>query len=474
MARKRLLAGVCIAAVLVGTQGMAEDTGVTSAPNMTQPATPVMSVEQDLLQEVDQVEMLQQAIREVEFRLLNEGKVEVAGDAAQDVLKPENVQTESAEAATEQVAVQKAASASGSDVAEKAESLPDSTASVGTTDNFEPLTTVKGETSPSIVDDTSALQHQTDSTDMASGNSAQAGVMTDSTAGFLPNLNEGQFESVVPFESGFVQTFPNGKINWFTGVVTASGESFASGLAVSQQQSQRKTVRAATIDARKNLLEILSRIPVNEKLLVRNILRKDDDVMQFVRGDMQNSRIVSTEFTEDGIATVRVSITLRDLFLEKLIGKHVAFQHSRNNPYSAANVVAESIKDAVSASDSTNTDELDFAAGYTGLLIDARDVGVQPAITVNVVDEAGNILYSPRSVDRDAALKYGMAEYVANWDEALASKRALTNPLVLKAVSSQGRMRSNIVISDEQARLLEQINNDQNFLEQGRVIIVCN
>ena len=113
--------------------------------------------------------------------------------------------------------------------------------------------------------------------------------------------------------------------------------------------------------------------------------------------------------------------------------------------------------------DSDSLEELEFSAAYTGLLIDARDVGVQPAITVSVVDEAGNVLYSPRSVDREAALKYGMAEYVANWEEALASKRALTNPLVLKAISSQGRMKSNIVISDEQARLLEQINKRPKF-----------
>lgn len=463
MARKRLLAGVCIAAVLVGTQGMAEDTGVKSAPNMAESTTPAMSVEHDLLQEVDQVEMLQQAIREVEFRLLNESNVEVAGDlsseqteAQEETPKPDSGVVANAEASTESVTAPV----------------------VEATENFEVPGKAEGETSvfSEAGGDNSVLPFQPVATGVASGSSAQQGVVTGGTTDFLPNSNAEQLESVVPFESGFVQKFPNGSINWFTGVITASGESFASGLDVSRQQSQRKTLRAATIDARKNLLELLSTIPVNEKLRVRNILRKDDDVMQFVRGDMQNSRIVSTEFTEDGIATVRVSITLRDLFLEKLIGKHVAFHRSRNNPYSAASVVAESIKDAVSpdSNGSGNFDELDLSAAYTGLLIDARDVGVKPAITVSVVDEAGNVLYSPRSVDRDAALKYGMAEYVANWEEALASKRALTNPLVLKALSSQGRMKSNIVISDEQARLLEQINNGQNFLEQGRVIIVCN
>ena len=157
---------------------------------------------------------------------------------------------------------------------------------------------VEGEISASSEPDgeTSAQPFQPVVTGVASGNSAQEGVVTGGVTDFLPNSNDEQLEFVVPFESGFVQKFPDGSINWLTGVVTASGESFASGLDVSRQQSQRKTLRAATIEARKNLLELLSTIPVNEKLRVRNILRKDDNVMQFVRGDMQNSRIVSSEF----------------------------------------------------------------------------------------------------------------------------------------------------------------------------------
>lgn len=452
-----------MAAVLAGTQVMAEDTGVTSASNMTDPATSVMNAEQDLPQEVDQVEMLQQVIRDVELRLLNENK------------------TEGAEADSELTAAQKNAPLSDKTVNAATESISVlSDTSVGSTHGKEmPTEAADGESSSSgLLSEKPVLQYQPAMSGVASRASDSIGEVAGSTSGSPTGANDKQLESIKPFESGFIQEFPNGTVNWLTGVVTASGESIASGLAVSRQQAERKTMRAATVDARRNLLEILSKIPVNEDLRVRNILRKDESVMKFVRGDMQNSRIVSTEFSEEGIAVVRVSITLRDLFLEKLIGKHIAFHHSLNNPYSAANAVAESIKGAVSTPDSDGAgdgfEEPALTAVYTGLLIDARDTGVQPAITVNVVDEAGNIVYSPRTVNRDAALKYGMAEYVGNLEEALASKRASTNPLVLKAVSYQGRARSNIVISDEQARLLEQINNGQNFLEQGRVVIVCN
>ena len=44
----------------------------------------------------------------------------------------------------------------------------------------------------------------------------------------------------------------------------------------------------------------------------------------------------------------------------------------------------------------------------------------------------------------------------------------------MQAVGTEGRARSTIVISAEQAALLKQIDNSYDFLEKGRVVIVCN
>jgi len=282
-----------------------------------------------------------------------------------------------------------------------------------------------------------------------------------------------ELERETPFEPGYIQKYDHGAVNWLTGTVTATGESISTGLAVSSRQARLKTLRAATIDARKNLFTILNTIPVTEKVRVKNILHEDEDVMQFVRGDMQNSRIAATSFDEDGIARVTVSITLRDMFLEKLIGKHVSFHRVSDNPYSAASAVAESIEKAVKPVVDGAEDATGLPIAYTGLLIDAREVGIKPAITVTIVDEAGNVLYSPRVVNRSVALKNGMVEYAGTWEEAIASKRSSTNPLVLKAVSVQGSTHSNIVITNEHALLLKQINTANNFLAEGRVVVVC-
>lgn len=428
MVSRRVLACFCMATLLVGTQAAAENTGVDSVAGASKNTATSVVVEDDISSEATQVQLIEQAIREVEAQV----KQQKAGSAEQP----------SSSVSTSQKVLEK----------------------------VTPVLQYQPEPQP----DFAQSEQGSDVVQAAQQTLYQGGAELSAALPKAPLFSKEGFEleNVAPFEPGYIQKYEHGAINWLTGTVTATGESLSTGLAVSSRQARLKTLRAATIDARKNLFTILNGIPVTEKMRIKNILRADEDVMQFVRGDMQNSRITATSFTEDGVANVTVSITLRDMFLEKLIGKHVSFHRVSDNPYSAANAVAESIENAV-ASDTSSEEPIGLPIAYTGLLIDAREVGIQPAITVTIADEAGNVLYSPRVVNRNVALRNGMVEYAGTWEEAIASERSSSNPLVLKAVSVQGKTRSNIVISNEQAQLLKQINNAHNFLEKGRVVVVC-
>lgn len=427
MVSKRVLASVCMATLLFGTQAAAENTGVDSVA-IKASSTMATPVAESASTEATQIQLIEQAIREVE--------AQVQSESQNELYEKQNMHD-------------------ASNISETALSK------VVPTLQYQPQ---------------QPIQHaQHEQNFVPSWYKGGAELSAEIPKAPLFSKEGFELENFTPYEPGFIQEYAHGAINWLTGTVTAKGKSLSTGLAVSSREARLKTMRAATVDARKNLLQILNKIPVTEKLRVKNILRTDEDIMQFVRGDMQNSRITSTTFAEDGVASVTVSITLRDMFLEKLIGKHVSFHRVNDNPYSAANAVAESIENAVLPDSQQESAETDIVLpiAYTGLLIDAREVGISPAITVNIVDETGHVLYSPRVVNRNVALRNGMVEYAGTWEEAIASKRSSTNPLVLKAVRVQGKTRSNIVISDEQALLLKQINNAHNFLEEGRVVVVC-
>lgn len=420
MVSKKVLASVCLATLLVGTQAAADNTGVESVAGNASDATAV-SAAGEAGSELSQIQLLEQAIREVEAQVAREGQSETVSSEAAPQSTTQQISPQSAPVLSKVTPVMKY-------------------------QGQQPVQHAQGSTSPA----------QAPRTVYRGG----TGLSAETPSAPLVNDEGFKMDAADTYEPGFIQEFDNGAINWLTGVVTATGESYASGLEVSSRQARLRTVRAATIEARKNLFKILGKIPVTERLHVRNILHSDEDVMQYVRGDMQNSRIVSTAFNEDGVATVTVSVTLRGMFLEKLIGKRVSFHRLNKNPYSG------STNNAAGAQNS-------LPITYTGLLVDARDVGVNPAITMNIVDEAGQVLYSPRIVTRNVALKKGMVEYAGSWEEGVASERSASNPLILKAVTVQGTARNNIVISDEQAQLLKQINNANKFLEEGRVVVVC-
>ncbi|MCG8530457.1 MAG: hypothetical protein MI749_07325 [Desulfovibrionales bacterium] len=594
MARTTILVSACIAALTLGIPAFAEDSGdgaatgntvsaaqvqplrATDAARMTSAAGTAESATQENLgnqplAEIDQVELIQQAIREVEMQLAEETRraEEQATNARQSVRQPETLPNQSdadgnpskeagdfgaASAVPTPQPSEQADNTAGATATGQAtayapqdriatgqaieetltltgeepvnpqmrfvpETVSSSTESETLSSGPEPVNADGVSTAP-IQADTLVQEEPVDATAFPTDSSAQperevfatsvpvmqyqsgeAAVATESSpapasqairqtdgetgAALQESRTMGQPEktpaiasaplfsqnglddaSLEVYQSGFKQEFSNGVINWYTGEITATGESLATGLEVSRQQAKQRTTRAATIEARKHLMEILRMVPVTDTLRVRTILRKDEDVMRYVRGDMQNSRIVAATFDDEGKATVTVSVKLRDAFLEKLISKHVSFHRADDNPY-AAKVAGGSDDNA--AQDTVGA----VPAGYSGVLIDAREIAMKPALTFSITDESGAILYSPRSIERRVALKEGMAEYAGTWEEALASARTAANPLVLKAVAAKGRMQNDIVISDEQARLLEQINASSKFLEKGKVVIVC-
>ena len=82
--------------------------------------------------------------------------------------------------------------------------------------------------------------------------------------------------------------------------------------------------------------------------------------------------------------------------------------------------------------------KLDPSRNYTGLIIDAKGTGLQPAMSPKIYDEEGNELYGSAYVDQEFVQKHGMAGYVRDLDQALANDRVQGTPAVLKALSSSG------------------------------------
>jgi len=116
--------------------------------------------------------------------------------------------------------------------------------------------------------------------------------------------------------------------------------------------------------------------------------------------------------------------------------------------------------------------EVSKAQTYTGLIIDARGSGLQPAIAPKVLNEQNQQVYGPAFVERKYAISRGIVGYMRDLEGALRSKRVGDKPLVIKALRVSGPKRTDVVIPNAQALVLHNIKKNLSFLRQSKVIMV--
>ncbi len=111
---------------------------------------------------------------------------------------------------------------------------------------------------------------------------------------------------------------------------------------------------------------------------------------------------------------------------------------------------------------------------YTGLIIDATEVGAKRTLSPNIVTSDGKILHgfdkemnTYKDIDGKDVIRYARSV-----DEAKEQKANIgTEPLVIKAVGATGHFKGDILISDEDAKAILEAEKHGKFLSNRKVII---
>jgi len=112
---------------------------------------------------------------------------------------------------------------------------------------------------------------------------------------------------------------------------------------------------------------------------------------------------------------------------------------------------------------------------YTGLIIDARGLGLKPAMDPKVLSESGASVYGmDRRImeDKKFIIKQGLVAYVRTMEKAKELKRIGKNPFVVRATGVSGQFKTDVVIGEEQAKAILKLKGLLTFWEQCRVAIV--
>ena len=253
-----------------------------------------------------------------------------------------------------------------------------------------------------------------------------------------------------------IQRLETGTINWSTGQVTASGSA-----PPEKQQDGTLTPLpgSARAQATARLIQTLKQIAITPDLSVAEYAATHDKILAGIEKTAQDAETLRQVYTSALDVDIRISASIFGGFLQLVLPEHI-----RQIP----KIAEQKPKPGKSGTPVSRINQIP----YTGLIIDARELGLHPILYPAIVSEEGEEVYSSLFISREFAVQYGVCTYICNMDRALAFRRIGSNPLVFKALRKEGSTSGNIVISISDAKTIEKVTERHRFFKECRVIIV--
>ncbi|MBN2103125.1 LPP20 family lipoprotein [bacterium] len=280
---------------------------------------------------------------------------------------------------------------------------------------------------------------------------------------------------------GYVQSVgAAGSVDWTNQMIRATGIGAANpNLPLAAQRSG--AIRAAKLDAYRNLLEIVKGVNLTSETTVENAMLLSDVIQTRVDGVLRGARMVGEpKYMSTGDVEVEVEAPLTGIIADAVLPQAfgggtlmtggVKLCPTCGQPWPAGKPVPGGVTLIQSA-------EPPSAAGtstgvVTGLIVDASGLGLRPAMAPKVLDESMNEIYGSKFVSREYAVDIGMVGYDKNVEKAAKNERVADTPLVVKAVKATGPNKTDVVVSAADATKIHNAAANMNFLQHCKVMFI--
>lgn len=290
-----------------------------------------------------------------------------------------------------------------------------------------------------------------------------------------------------------------GFIDWGHPKVIATGTGAPPQKYYGKPQARPMAMRAAVVDARRNLLEVIKGVHIDSVTTVKNKMYRDDTVVTRITGVVKASTVDDIQYLSDGTVQATVSMPLTGALGEILLTsatpptgmtriatspspgdenfqrleRRLADQEKRLNHLLAR---LETMADRLAALEKPGTKGSQVAktkseVPFSGLVIDARQIGFRPSLKPEIFSQ-NQRLYPGDYVDLKIALRQGYVRYTRKLTSAQQLTRAGSLPFTIKAKGTyQGNRSLEINAADFQTlkRIIEIPNN---FMQNCNVVIV--
>ena len=244
---------------------------------------------------------------------------------------------------------------------------------------------------------------------------------------------------------------PSGKMDWTTGVITAVGIGAPPAQPGNAAQARAMAERAAQVVAYRNLLEAMRGVRVDGNSTVENFMVTSDVIRTEVSGFIQGATIMDKKYMSDGSVEVTIGMRMSGALADALLPK--------TSPALLTGLTGTAAPAAPGQL-------------YTGLIVDARGLGVKPAMAPRILNEDGKEVYGSALINREYAVREGMVGYLKDPVQAQANPRVTSKPLMIKALKVSGDARVDMVITNADAAMLQSASDNLSMLQKCRVIIL--
>ncbi|NLB63887.1 MAG: hypothetical protein GX801_07260 [Fibrobacter sp.] len=248
-----------------------------------------------------------------------------------------------------------------------------------------------------------------------------------------------------------IQTVPGkGTIDWTNRTVEAVGIG-APNPNMPEVTARPMAIRAARDVALRNALELVKGLQLNSTTTVENLMVQNDAIRTTVEGKISTFQASEPRYMSDKTIEITVKIPMDSGLVDAI-----------STPSQQITPVSTPAASSPPANKS-----------HSGLIIDARKVGVIPALAPKIIDEDGKEVYGVSFVGRDWVLKWGTVGYAKTTKQAMTYKERIgSNPKTITAINSSGSIRCDLVISNKDAQQIRQLAKSSKLLSDGRVMVV--
>lgn len=251
----------------------------------------------------------------------------------------------------------------------------------------------------------------------------------------------------------FIEKIGNGvgEIDWTTGVIKVTG-SGAPPDRGSVAQKRLMAERAAIADAYRQLAEIINGVRVDSETVVKDFVTESDVIKTQVSAFIKGAQKVGKRYLSDG--SVEVDMVVK-LYGDSGLTKILEPQKQKTTP------------------PPPKVEPVPVSENYTGVIIDCRNLKLQPAMSPAILDKDGGEIYIGKlPIDPDKVINEGIVAYTSSMEQAKQSKRAGSNPLIIKAIKISGNFKSDVVIENKDAQTLLGANEKTKILDKANVVLL--